>query len=201
MSGLTWFFCESVPALGAVLGVALFVLLVYWRRSGRVRPLLAGVTVAAVLLLVQWLVVTQREHAGRILKSIETDIVASRTGALAAALAPNFETDGLDRDAFLAYVRRQLERIKVRWVDRWRLEVAESEADRFVATAVYTADVIAEVHAGTVSGTWSITFIRTPAGWKIARVQPVRIDGDARPTWHDLDRERPPSLRRKPPPP
>ena len=197
MNVLTWFLFESAPALAAVLGVALFVLLVYWRRSGQVRPLLVGLAVAAVLLLIQRLVVTQREQAGRILKSIETDIVASRTGALEAALAPDFEAGELDRDAFLAVVRRQLERAKVRWVDRWRLAVQESEAQRFVVEVFYTADIATEVYTGTTSASWSITFVRTPAGWKIASVQPVRVEGMSNPTWQDLDRQRAPRRHRR----
>jgi hypothetical protein len=197
MSGLIWFFFESVPALAAVLGVALFVLLVYWRRGGRARPLLVGLAIAAALLLIQRLVVTQREQAGRILKSIESDIVASRTAALAAALAPDFDADGLDRDAFLAMVRRQLEHVKVRWVDRWRLEVHESAAERFVIEAVYTADVTAEVYSGTASGTWSITFVHSPAGWRIACVRPIRVGDLSDPTWHDLDRQRAPRRNRR----
>ena len=197
MSVLTWFFFESVPALAAVLGVALFVLLVYWRRSGRARPLLVGLAVAAALLLIQRLVVTQREQAGRILKAIETDIVASRTAAMAAALAPDFDADGLDRDAFLVLVRRQLEHVKVRWVDRWRLEVRESAAERFVVEAVYTADITAEVYSGTASGSWSITFIRSPAGWKIACVRPLRVEDMSNPTWQDVDRQRAPRRNRR----
>lgn len=190
MSAMIWFFFESALALAAVLGVALFVLLVYWRRGGSARPLLVGLAVAIALLVMQRLVVTQREQAGRILKSIEMDITASRTAALAAALAPDFDADGLDRDEFLALVHRQLEHVKVRWVDRWRLEVRESEAERFVVEAVYMADITAEIYSGAASGSWSVTFVRTPTGWKIACVQPLRIEGMSNPTWQDVDRHR-----------
>ena len=86
MEWVTWLLFESVAALGSVLGLVLFALLVHWRRSGQVRPLLLGLGVAAALLLVQVLVVTRREHAGRILAAIERDIVAARTAALEAAL-------------------------------------------------------------------------------------------------------------------
>jgi hypothetical protein len=197
MSVLTWFFFESVPALAAPLGVALFVLLVYWRRGGSARPLLMGLAAAAALLLTQQLVVTQREQAGRILKTIETDIVVSKTTALAAALAPEFDARGLDRDAFLDLVRRQLEHVKVRWVDRWQLAVRESASERFVAEVTYSADITADVYSGPATGTWAITFIRTPAGWKIDCVQPIRIGDMSDPSWHDIDRLGAPRRQRR----
>ena len=58
MSWFTWIFLESLPALGALLFTVNFFLLVYWRRSGRVRPLLIGLGAAIVLLIVQAAVVT-----------------------------------------------------------------------------------------------------------------------------------------------
>jgi hypothetical protein len=187
MNWVTWFLFESVAALGAVLGIVLFVLLVHWRRSGRPWPLLIGLGVAAVLLVVQALVVTQREWAARMLDPIEKDLVASRTAALAATLAPDFETGGLDGDRFVAFVRRELQSTKMRWLDRWGLQLQESAADRFVVTTNYSADVTTGGYSGSIPSTWSITFVRTAAGWKIACIRPLHIAGVDTPTWEDLD--------------
>ena len=191
MGWLTWFLFESVAALGAVLGVVLFVLLVYWRRTGQSRPLLVGLGVALTLLVIQALVVTQREHAEHILEPIEKELVASRTDALAAALAPDFDADGLDRDGFLAYVRRQLQSVKVRWLERWALQLAEADAERFVATATYTADVAGSSYVGSMESVWAFTFVRTDDGWKIATIRPLSIAGLENPTWGSIDRRSP----------
>jgi hypothetical protein len=190
MGWLNWLLFESLPALGAVLGVVLFVLLVHWRRTRRGRPALIGLVVAVVLLAVQALVVTRREHAERILGLIEKDLVASRTVALAAALAPDFDAGGLDRDGFLAYVRQQLQLVKVRWLDRWALQMEESGGDRFVASATYLADVSGEGYVGSTESRWALTFVRTSDGWKIAAVRPLHVAGLDNPRWQDFGHSR-----------
>jgi hypothetical protein len=88
----------------------------------------------------------------------------------------------------VSYVRRRLQSIKVRWVERWRLEVSEDEGDRFRALARYTADVSGDSYAGALSSTWSLTFVHTPEGWRIAEIHPVEIAGFDNPTWGNLDR-------------
>jgi hypothetical protein len=188
MAWLSWFFLESIAALGAVLGIVLFVLLVHWRRTGRSRTLLVGLTVGVLLLVMQALVVTQRERAARILRPIERDVATARTTALAAALAPDFAAGELDRDEFLAYAQRQLQALRVRWLERWALQIEESAADRFVATATYVADIAGDAYAGSVQSRWAITFVRTPAGWRIADIRPMNIGGLDHPRWSDLNR-------------
>jgi hypothetical protein len=188
MDWLIWVLFESLPALGAAVGLPLFVLLVYWRRGGRGLPLLIGLAVAAVLIAVQSLVVTRREHAGRILKAIESDLAESRTSALAAALAPDFYSDGLDHDGFLAYVRRQLQRVSVKWVERRGLQVQQTWPDRFAVAASYTADLVVDGYAGTVPSHWSITFARTPEGWKITHIRPLNVGGDGTVSWESIGR-------------
>ncbi len=184
---LSWILFESLAALGAVLGVVLFALLVHWRRSGRPRALLIGLAVAVVLFIVQALVVTQREHAARILTAIENDLVASRSDALAAALSPDFAWDH-PRGDFISYVERQLTRVDIRWVERFRLRVSESQPDRFTVLASYRADIATPGYAGSLPSTWSLTFVRTPDGWKIIQIKPVRILGYDNPTWLGLER-------------
>jgi hypothetical protein len=188
MNWLTWVLFESLAALGAVLGVALFALLVLWRRSGNVRPLLIGLGIAVVLLGMQALVVTKREHAGRVLTAIEHDLRVSKTDALAAALAPEFESQGMGRDEFLAYVRRQLAKVRVHWLERWELSVSDATADRFGASVTYLAEISGEGLAGTPRSNWYFTFVRTPAGWKIAALECRQIDGHRDVSWRDLNR-------------
>ena len=183
MDRVVWLFFESLPALAAVLVTALFVLLVYWRRSGHVRPLLIGLAVALVLLIVQALVVTKRERAGRILDAIVADLIKSRTGALAAALAPDFRSAGRNRDEFIAYVAERLQTTQVRWADRTRLVIEAPESDRFVARANYVAQATSGGFAVTLPSEWTFTFVRTPQGWKIHDIECVRIEGLSESEW------------------
>jgi len=179
---------ESVAGLAAVLAVVLFVLLVYWRRSGRSKPLLIALAVTVLLFVVQTLVVTAREHVAQVMSAIEKDLVHARTAALAVALAPEFETAGMDRDAFVAYVARQMKKVDVRSVERQSLGVEESAGDRLTVTAAYLADVTVQDYAGELLTRWSLTFVRTPDGWQIVAIQPLYVSGIDHPTWTDIDR-------------
>ena len=191
VDAFVWFFFESAAALGSVVGLALFVLLVYWRRTGRGRPLLIALGAGAFLLLVQALVVTQREHAVRWLDRIQVDLVRSRSDALAAALAPDFETDqprgaALNREAFLDYVQRFQQRLAVRWLERADLRLHDRAGDRFVVSAAYVAEVVGEQLGGAFRSRWSLTFARTPAGWMILHLHAEDIEGVPVPSWDDL---------------
>jgi len=189
MDWLVWFFFESLPALAAVLFTANFVLLVYWRRSGRHRPLLVGVTLALALLIIQALVVTRREHARHVLTAIEKDVLASRRDHLAAAFAPSFTAGRMTRDEFLDYVGRQYHRVHVRQLNCSELRVKESRPDEFVVAVAYQGDITVGDYVGWVRTRWDVTFVRTAAGWQIARLQPRYVEGITDPTWADLGGE------------
>jgi hypothetical protein len=187
MTWLTWLFFESLPALAGVLGLVLFVLLVHWRRGGRWSPLAIGAAVAVLLLVVQALVVTPREQAARILGRIERDLLAGRATALKANLAPNFDW-GRPGDDFGAFVERQLQRVRIHWLQRWELRVRESEPDRFVVVASYLADITAESFATTMRSSWALTFVRVGGEWKIAKIEPLQLGDSTHPGWGDVDR-------------
>ena len=187
MDWLAWFLLESSPVLGAALFTANFVLLVYWRRSGRVRPLLIGLAVAVALLAVQTLVVTRREHAARILKGIQQDVIAAQTENLGLALSDRFDADGMGPDAFVEFVARQYDRVRVRSVIRSELQVESSQPDQFIVAVAYQADVSTGGYGGWLRTRWDITFERTAAGWRIVRIQPTYIDGMPTPDWNRID--------------
>jgi hypothetical protein len=177
MNWLSWIVFESPAALGAALVVPLFGLLVLWRRSGRVRPLLIGLALGAGLFISQAIVVTNREYAGRVLAGIEKELISSRTAALAAALAPDFRFEDLDGDEFLAFVRRGLGRVRVHWVERVRLEVQDAAADRFVVRVDYLAEVNTNGITHVPRSAWKLTFVRAGDRWLMAEIRCLHIDG------------------------
>jgi|GEM_PF-1002172 len=189
MPTVTWLMFESPLALSAVLGLLLFGLLAYWRRGGRGRYALVGLGVTVVLLTLQGLVVTRREHADRILRSIEKELVASRVDALAAALAEDFDAGaGLDRQAFLDLVDQQLARVRIRWLDRMGLRVRESERESFNVVASYRADVDWREFAGSIPSEWLITFGRRAKRWQITAIRPLSLAGEENVGWGFVDR-------------
>ena len=187
MEWVTWILFEELAALGALLFTVNFILLVYWRRSGRWQPLVVGLAVAIVLLVVQKLVVTQREHAIRVLEPLENDVLTEQTTALAVALAPQFEASGMGRDDFLAYVQRQYDNWSISSLRRSSVLVSDSTPDRFVVVANYQANIMSQGFAGLLPTSWDITFVKTETGWQILAVQPRHIAGVSNPSWRQLD--------------
>jgi hypothetical protein len=188
MEWITWFLFEDWRPLGAVLFVVDFALLVYWRRSGKVQPLLIALGVTVVLLVLQVLVVTRREYALRIMAGIEHDVVTAHTDALAESLAPGFRAGNMDRDEFVAFVRRQYDKVRVREVNCSSFRVRRSEADEFVVAADYQGEITVTEYAGLIRTRWEITFVRVEGGWQISAIEPVYIDGVAESGWIGIDR-------------
>lgn len=178
MDFLIWLLFESTLALGGCLAVLLFVLLVRWRRTLKPRPLLIGLALSVVLLLVQALVVTRREHADRIMRAIEQDVVASRPDAIAAALSERFyiSETGWDRERFLDRVRQYLEAVDVRTLTRRKLAVETSEAGRFQIYISYLADISTRDLDTPVLSRWRIEFVDEAGQWRILTIQPSSIE-------------------------
>jgi len=187
MAWLTWIFLESLPALAAVLGTVLFVLLVIWRRGSSPRPLLVGLAVAAVLLIVQQVVVTQREQADRIMTPVELDILEGKIAALRDAVAPDFTSGHFDRDEFLDYAAGRLDAVNVRWLDRRQFVVVDSGSDRFTLEVAYLATISGD-YGGTFPSRWRIDFAKTPAGWRITHIRCLKLAWLDTPSWEDLTR-------------
>jgi hypothetical protein len=190
MDSLIWLFFESTLALTGCLALLLFVLLVHWRRTLKPRPLLIGLALAVVLLLIQALVVTRREHADRTMKAIERDVLVSRTDAIAAALSTRFhiaETNW-DREKFIDRVRQYMQSIDVRTLNRRMLEIKESEADTFQIIISYLADIRATDYAGPVLSRWKIVFVREGGRWKIQRIEPTQLGRAVIHGWKGLPR-------------
>lgn len=193
MDWVQWFLFESPAALGAVLGIVLFVLLVRWRRRGDARPLVIALALAAALLLTQGLVVTRREHADRILRRIERDIVAGRVNALEGALARDFDAGGfqdrrLDRDTFLALVQQFLGATRVRWLRRVDSQLRDTPAEGFTVSVAYFAETISAGTGFAARTGWRLAFRHTDAGWQIVEIQCEYLDTIVRPSWDDLAR-------------
>jgi hypothetical protein len=182
--GLTWLFFESPAALGACLGLMLFGLLVYWRRTLKPRPLLVGLAIALVLLIVQKVVVTQREHAGLILDSIQADLLASRADAIERSLHDPFSAGRMDRDEFLRLVREKLRTVKIITLSRSELAVTKREAGAFEVEAAFVSRVnIGELGQYPIPTRWMLRFVQDGERWKIRQIEPISLGGRAGVSW------------------
>lgn len=186
MQTLTWLFLESTIALGALIALTLFGLLVHWRRGGRARPLLIGMGVGAALLLIQALVVTQREHAAATFARIERGLLLSQVDPIERELASEFRAGEMDTEAFLQRARRTLERVEVLRMRRISLVVHDAQRDRFVVTTRYVCDVRTSNFVGPFESTWRVGFRRDGRGYRIETVDPVYIHGMNVRSWRQL---------------
>lgn len=188
MAWLRWLLLESAPALAGVLFVVLFVLLVYWRRGGSAKPLLVGAVVGVILLIVQALVVTPREHADKIMRRIERGVIASRANAVAAELSPAFaiESPHWNRADFLDVVRAYMRRIDVRSLTRRFFQISERTPDSFRLTVSYLAEINARDAGGVVLTRWRIDFERRGGKWQIRRIVPIEFNHRVIKGWSAL---------------
>lgn len=181
---LTWLFFESAAGLGVCLGLMLFGLLVYWRRTLKPRPLLVGMTVALVLLIVQKVVVTQREHAGLILDAIQADLLASRADAIERSLHDPFTAGRMDRGEFLRLVREKLRTVKIFTLSRSDLVVTQRAAGAFEVEAAFVSRVsVGEFGQYPMPTRWSLRFVRDGERWKIGQIEPISLGGRGGVSW------------------
>lgn len=189
MSWLRWVLLESLPALAVVLFIVNFWLLVWWRRGGSPRPLLSALVCSAILLGVQFAVVTQREHAARVLDAIERGVPRADVASLSTALSRDFVAGPMSRDQFIDLARSRLMDFKVTTIRRMTLDVTDSTSDRFVALASYQCDVAhPDIGSIWVATGWRFTFVRNDGVWQIAEIDLPTVNGTKLRTWQDRGR-------------
>jgi hypothetical protein len=189
MDTLQWILLESRLALGVIVALALFALVVHWRRTLRARPLLIGLGVAFGLFVLQTAVTTRREHAASLLGRLEQRVVESDADGILPLLSPGFRAGSWDADEFLEFVRAQMRWLDVASVRRTRTEFVESNADAFAAEVAYTATVSAEQFRGFVESVWWIEFGRTAdGGWGISGIEPRSLNRVGIRDWETLER-------------
>lgn len=186
MNWLAWLFLESFPALAISLFVVWFWLLVWWRRGGSVRPFLAAMLIGAVLLAVQSLVTTQREHAARILTAIERGVPRADVKPLEASLTRTFLASQLARDDFIDLAQRRLQEFRVNNVRRMSLSIEDAAPERFVALAAYQCDIDhPDFGSGWLATGWRITFTRVGGEWRIDAIDLPTVNGVKLRSWRD----------------
>lgn len=188
MGWLLWLLFESFAALAAACAIACFIALVGWRRGGRPRNLLAVMAISAVLMLANLAVTTHRERAAALLDAIARDVIAGRTAALERALAADFDAGALrgqplDRAAFLELVRRLLVDVDIIAARRTELVVESSTADKVAVAAAYLSEASFAEFRGSFRSRWRLTLSAGPGGWRIARIEPLFVDGLPTASW------------------
>ena len=157
--------------------VVQFVLLVVWsrRRTERARRImLAGFVVGPLLVLIQWLVVTEAEQLRATCDSLAAAVQDADVQAFERHLTADFVFDGpvlgrsLDKAAACERLDQQLKRYRV---ENPRLAGFQIEVTGRQATVSLTARcrvVSADEIEPTVVSIWELTFERVGKRWLLA---------------------------------
>ncbi len=165
---------ESPLKLLIALALMLAVLAtIWWFRPTKTTGWVAvgGMLLSAVLLIVQQVVVTDREQIALLLDEIALAVDAERLQAVGSALADDCDIDGMDKPTVLAELASAFER---------------SEFDEIkVVRATITVDGDAAAARVRVHGrvrapdwpydynmtTWEVQFVRSDRGWLVHRAR------------------------------
>lgn len=191
MDWFRWILLESPAALAALLALALFFLLVHWRRTLQARPLLVGLGLAVALLALQAVVVTPRERFVQMMLPVQRAVLQGDVDALGRALTPDFVAGDMDKPRFLDFARTQLNRVRVSSLRRLttRVTPTETATDAWHAIVGYSGAVTtADWQGQLVTASWDIWFHRAPDGThRITRIEPRRINGQEIGRWATLE--------------
>jgi len=165
-----------------VLAVAEVVTLVVWlARRTRTAGLAAAVPalLAGLVLLVAWLVVTDRERIERGYQAIAADLVAGRTGALQVyldedcrvGLDPEARVLALDKADVIRLAERYVAEMKLREIklSRMTVDVGAGRGESEVTTMIHSD--WPDVAGATFAIRWRVTWVEREDGWRVLRAQ------------------------------
>ena len=162
------------PLKLVIIELAIALVLLWWvRRSARPagRLLIGYLLLAAGLLLVQALVVTDAEKIRRVTREMARAVDFGKVEVIQTHLADDFATWGYDRDEFGEFVYEQLEvyRVDEVWVGGAELQVDGAQAGiEFTARARVGTN---ETGLQPYLGRWRLTLRREGSKWLVTRVE------------------------------
>ncbi|MCP4248972.1 MAG: nuclear transport factor 2 family protein [bacterium] len=163
-----------------LLAVALFLLLVYWarRRTQAARRILAvGFAVAALLVVVQALVVTDRERLVQVSRDLADACRRADLEAFAAYVSPGFQSDPgagtWDREALVGNLERILHRYQIEELSLRSFEFDLDESPAVVRFAATCRIITTEQIIGHIFSRWELHFEPGPQGWRVVNIRPI----------------------------
>ena len=171
---------ESPFWLGIVLAPVLFVLWGLWFRTRTpraVRALLVGLVIAPLLLVCQWLVVTDREKLQLTATRLSNAVGRHDIDAIIELIEPDAQFDGrFSRQDFRDHLVMLLEKYSVEnpTIGGFVIEIA---GDRATVRCSSMCHVELSGWAGNVPSSWELKFQLFEDGWLITDLRPLKIAG------------------------
>ena len=171
---------ESPFWLGIVLAPVLFVLWGLWfrmRTPRATRGLLVGLVIASLLLVCQWLVVTDREKLQLTATRLSNAVGRHDIDAIIELIEPHAQFDG-------RFSRQDFRHHLVMLLDKYSVEnptiggfVIEVAGDRATLRCSSMCHVELSGWSGNVPSSWELKFQLFEDGWLITDLRPLKIAG------------------------
>lgn len=169
---------ESPTWLGAVCFCLFAIVLLLRPRMteyARARCFPALIAVILGLILLQWLVVTDREKILTQLDAFVAGVEAENRAAIAEVIDEKYDAEGMDREGFLEFLTDSLERVDI-FDTRLRRRDITVDGDYADLDLGAVATVRIRAGAGDMhTGRWRLRWRHTD-DWRIVSLMPVEID-------------------------
>ncbi len=169
---------ESTYWLGAAC-FCLFAIVLLMRprmsEKNRSRSFPALIAVIFGLILLQWLVETDREKILAQLDTFVNGVVAEDRAAIASVIDDQYDSEGMNREGFLDFLTESLQRVDI-FDTRLRRRDVTVDGDHAELDLGAIATVRLKAGAGEMhQGRWKMGWRKTDA-WRITSLTPVEID-------------------------
>ncbi|HVP10258.1 MAG TPA: nuclear transport factor 2 family protein [Phycisphaerae bacterium] len=130
----------------------------------------------AILFIVQQTVVTERKRIQATLDEFVAAIAAQDMNGVATTIGEGYDSDNMDREMIIEFIRTSLESINV-YDTRFSRRDVTVDGDRADMIIVAWATVRIRGGAGEYhQGQWRIAWVREGGEWKITALRPLVID-------------------------
>jgi len=171
---------ESPLKLALLLFFVLLICLILWRRrrtDGGRRALLVALSVSIILMILQGLITTDREHMRRIIDQLAHAVTQEDMAVISAHIDPAYALDGRDRDQVLSCIDASLRRADVDAPYLYNVTVT-TDHDRGQASLTAISHVILDGDSlGQIVSAWQLEFVKRPDGWRVTGIDPVKVQG------------------------
>lgn len=180
MDFLTNLLFESPLKFGALAILVCGTLLVMWRRTGsdgRKNAFLGALAISLVLLVVQSVVVTDRETITGLLCELASATEKPDLAAIEGALDDTYALGPLTRKTVMPAIQAKLTRNAIERPRLWNFTI-DVRGDE--ATAHFNASCDLRTEGAlfpTTLSEWRVKLVRRETGWKIQAIEALRIAG------------------------
>lgn len=167
-----WLVLSLVPVVFVLWGV-------WYRTHSRAssRALMVGLSVSALLLVVQWLVVTDREKLERTTRLLSSAVARQDIDGFVEFVDPNAKFDGgHDREQFKEHLSYLLKKYEVEHpsVGGFVIEINGTHAS---VRCSASCRVTAREWSSSVPSSWQLTFELRSGQWLVTDLKPLKIAG------------------------